>query len=375
MTDASFRFNIKKSLRWSGAAASVTVTDTLGALIAIRDRAGNAIGNPLTATAAGMIHFFAEADCYTLHVRTGDTVREVVAIMTEPPLPPITTIFASMIATDDDDVATITGTINGIEASMVATDDDDVATITGTISSSLWTPADITTSIWFDAADAATIAEDTTPGRVSQWDDKSGNARHAVGSGGNSPFTGDTTLNSLNVLRGASSQYMTFDYEHAGIVSFAYVVNINSASNGVIQMGTVNTNMASSRNSTQIQVISQISPFDDRTLNNSPPSLSTPFMVSVAAADGADMDAWTNGTIFDDIQANCHLDSIVTPSTSHLFALANSTWNINGYIAEIFASNSLWSTSDRQKAEGYLAWKWGLEGDLPIGHPYKSAPP
>ena len=28
-----------------------------------------------------------------------------------------------------------------------------------------------------------------------------------------------------------------------------------------------------------------------------------------------------------------------------------------------------------QKMEGYLAWKWGLEGSLPVGHPYKSAPP
>jgi hypothetical protein len=32
-------------------------------------------------------------------------------------------------------------------------------------------------------------------------------------------------------------------------------------------------------------------------------------------------------------------------------------------------------TDTREKIEGYLAWKWGLEGNLPIGHPYKSAAP
>jgi len=33
------------------------------------------------------------------------------------------------------------------------------------------------------------------------------------------------------------------------------------------------------------------------------------------------------------------------------------------------------STTTRQKMEGYLAWKWGLEGNLPSDHPYKNAAP
>lgn len=33
------------------------------------------------------------------------------------------------------------------------------------------------------------------------------------------------------------------------------------------------------------------------------------------------------------------------------------------------------STEIRQKAEGYLAWKWGLQGKLPPGHPYENAAP
>lgn len=28
-----------------------------------------------------------------------------------------------------------------------------------------------------------------------------------------------------------------------------------------------------------------------------------------------------------------------------------------------------------RKAEGYLAWKWGLQGNLPSNHPYKNAAP
>jgi hypothetical protein len=33
------------------------------------------------------------------------------------------------------------------------------------------------------------------------------------------------------------------------------------------------------------------------------------------------------------------------------------------------------STGNQQKTEGYLAWKWGLQGNLPAGHPYKNSPP
>ena len=33
------------------------------------------------------------------------------------------------------------------------------------------------------------------------------------------------------------------------------------------------------------------------------------------------------------------------------------------------------SIEDRQKLEGYLAWKWGLQASLPSDHPYKSAAP
>jgi hypothetical protein len=38
-------------------------------------------------------------------------------------------------------------------------------------------------------------------------------------------------------------------------------------------------------------------------------------------------------------------------------------------------SSSSYTTGDREKLEGYLAHKWGLEGNLPGGHPYKSAAP
>jgi len=49
--------------------------------------------------------------------------------------------------------------------------------------------------------------------------------------------------------------------------------------------------------------------------------------------------------------------------------------NMNGSIAEILVFNTSHSDSQRQMIEGYLAWKWGLQSNLPDNHPFKSAAP
>ena len=48
---------------------------------------------------------------------------------------------------------------------------------------------------------------------------------------------------------------------------------------------------------------------------------------------------------------------------------------LDGWIAEIYFTNAKQSTLDRQKNEGYLAWKWGLQGNLDSSHPYKGSAP
>jgi hypothetical protein len=51
-----------------------------------------------------------------------------------------------------------------------------------------------------------------------------------------------------------------------------------------------------------------------------------------------------------------------------------STRFFTGQIAEVFVLDGVGATN-RQKIEGYTAWKWGLQGSLDAGHPYKSAAP
>lgn len=46
-----------------------------------------------------------------------------------------------------------------------------------------------------------------------------------------------------------------------------------------------------------------------------------------------------------------------------------------GYVGEVIAYKALFSTIDRQKVEGYLAWKWGLQTQLSTSNPWKTTPP
>ena len=91
-------------------------------------------------------------------------------------------------------------------------------------------------------------------------------------------------------------------------------------------------------------------------------------------------------TVNNQDQANCWTDltKLVTDNTSahnsnyqpsklSLGAYSNVSEASKGEVAELIAFDSVLSTADRQKIEGYLAHKWGLSSILPNTHPAKSA--
>lgn len=56
-------------------------------------------------------------------------------------------------------------------------------------------------------------------------------------------------------------------------------------------------------------------------------------------------------------------------------ASASASSFFNGVIADVIVINGLLSTADRQRLEGYLAWRYALQANLPTTHPYRWAPP
>ena len=51
------------------------------------------------------------------------------------------------------------------------------------------------------------------------------------------------------------------------------------------------------------------------------------------------------------------------------------TQSYDGDVSEVLTFPTVLSVEDRQKVEGYLAWKYGLQTQLPSNHPYKTTQP
>jgi hypothetical protein len=113
---------------------------------------------------------------------------------------------------------------------------------------------------------------------------------------------------------------------------------------------------------------------------------------NLAVAGTANMNAWVldpgNATAANRLKVNRNGGTLSgnqtftkTPSTGNpafplsLGSLGNGVTPTLGYIAEVVICDAVLSSTDREKVEGYLAWKWGLESNLPSGHPYENAAP
>ena len=87
------------------------------------------------------------------------------------------------------------------------------------------------------------------------------------------------------------------------------------------------------------------------------------------------MNLWQNGTL---AASTAFSNGTATAPTQLGISEYFATFGVAPYIGDvaeiIYYSVSL-STPQRQQAEGYLAWKWGLKDSLPSSHPYKLFPP
>lgn len=75
--------------------------------------------------------------------------------------------------------------------------------------STAFSPTDIANiKLWLDASDTSTIT--SSSGKVSQWDDKSGNAHHVTqGVGALQPTTGSRTINGLNTIEYTGTEFLS----------------------------------------------------------------------------------------------------------------------------------------------------------------------
>ena len=238
----------------------------------------------------------------------------------------------------------------------------------------LWRPDELGAflALWLDAEDAASITLNGST--VSQWNDKSGNARHVSQATAASQPT--YTLNGLN-----GKPVLTFD----GIDDFMSVPDFNNAvslaligSGGGAAAALIsgaapalfspawNTNGASiqyrGRTDTTVRQVS----FG---------GASTNFSIGFTSLDAANSEVRLSGNGGAQTSFSQTINSADTTINTLGRDFQGAQQFANGRIAEIVVASSLLSTGNRQKLEGYLAHKWGLTANLPVDHPYKTTPP
>ena len=241
----------------------------------------------------------------------------------------------------------------------------------------LWTPANITTALWLDAADASTITE--SGGAVSQWDDKSGNGRNFAQPNSTAKPSIDTT-GARNVLSFGGDDFLIGSTDpilfaestrkflccYVGDASTGTFISQNiSATTRQFQMlcsGAGADNFGSILRGS----ISNRTEF--KTINRSIHLLYWDGSAAIERISGTQLTS-TVGVAARETNASIKIGARSNGAT------ANQTFFLNGKIGEIIAMDSHATLSNIQRIEGYLAHKWGLTADLPNDHPYKTAAP
>ena len=254
-----------------------------------------------------------------------------------------------------------------------------------------WTPADLADLVaWYDAADANTLFDATsggsTPsngGAVARWEDKSGNAYHltqataglrpsyqtsGINSQGALQFNSDALARSVN-LGTADVTVAVVSNQSAG--NYRIVDKRGTGGTGTVQGWHVKPNTAGDAfivdEGNGDYYVTQISA-----------SLPTTYVLLCTSdanrsiyLDGSDVTTFdsSSGTVTD--ANNSSVDLCVGANSNG----QNTQMMNGGDIGEIVIADAVLSTSDREKLEGYLAHKWGLESNLPSTHPFRYSAP
>jgi hypothetical protein len=249
-----------------------------------------------------------------------------------------------------------------------------LAAVSAPTGPALWTPADITTALWLDAADAGTITE--SGGAVSEWRDKSGNARHFLQSTAlDQPTYSTSSWNgSPAVLFNQSFLSPATDITANG-QSWYFVTQRTGGPLTSSVMGAQATSfipIASSGSVNDVRVF--------RINNTDNPSSLSAFINGTLVKNKNAQPTIDRNDIYNALANKLILETCgilnfgAVPELGRAIS-GYSSFFLVGMIAEVVVSSNDSSTSERQLIEGYLAHKWGLTANLPNDHPYKTAAP
>jgi len=215
----------------------------------------------------------------------------------------------------------------------------------------LFVPTDIAgLELWFDASDSATITHSSN--LVSQWNDKSGNARH-VSNGANQPTTNTVTIGGLNAIAFDASDVLTRGSVTLDTTALTFF--------GVVDSGGSHRSFFTSKGGGGIGfttngdgsgglglIFPGVATEDTATANNNA-------LVFLCRRTGGTATVYVNG-------GTSVMTSTATPGAgfNDIYVGKDASGAANENLGEILWYSSALSTADLNSAGQYLATKWGL---------------
>lgn len=240
----------------------------------------------------------------------------------------------------------------------------------------LWTPEDEAGFMaWYDCADLSTI----TTGPTFTLADKLNSHDLTQTIAGAQPATGTRTENDLNVLDCDGGDYLqALNFPITGgnvsVIAMSIIDAISNAADSIISMDN------NSGGDWQLSADNASSFIGEIRSGNIANYILTGGPYAGAHIMNADWNFTTNTqiTYVDAVnrgQANNYNTAIMALQELRWMTNRVASQSIDGAMCEMIIYDGTMPESVRQKAEGYLAWKWGKESLLPVSHPYKSGPP
>ena len=216
--------------------------------------------------------------------------------------------------------------------------------------------------IWMDAADITSFTF-SSGSNISVWKDKSGYSNNF------------TTVSGTNT-RIADGGYSVVSFPSGAVMSSANQVNLTTSSAIFIVCKVLDAGFDMILACTNITSGSFLGDFSIRTISG---------VLSYGNADDiGNQNYYVNGTFNPSFGSSTYvntysiIDTLVSGKSGTTYLTFSSSFFSRffiGNIAEFIFYPGGVSNPDRQQIEGYLAWKWGLQGSLDSSNPYKNSSP
>jgi hypothetical protein len=253
--------------------------------------------------------------------------------------------------------------------------------ISNRISIKNFSPLNITgLQLWFDAADpngnGVVPANGAT---LSTWVDKSGNARNATVAPGKIAGTYSTSNRAVN-FAASNTGYVTSYTANPSLETMFVVFNNPSPSfnNNMVIGGPQGARSLSGGYAGGGAGVGAVSYLNNAVTWAGMASMpagsytSGTTVITTGQVNGLTTSISQNGgTIYSNTTTSAFSNVTTYLGTDY----TNPVYYYIGFEMEVIFYNSLLSLLQRQSMEGYLAWKWGLQGSLPSNHPFRSYPP